>query len=138
LIASVARPIDAEIVAGDLGDRERNDQTEQAQDHGEDRLRYSILRDAAHELRSDPVADGEQEHQECERLEWPADRDAELADEHRGEQRRGHGPEAETLVGEGAEIVTGAQGQEDGDFRILPERLDEPVDHDVTSPCDLT
>ena len=56
----------ADVVTGDLGDDDRGDQTEHADHRGKHRLRNAILRDAAHELRSDPVADGEQEHQEEE------------------------------------------------------------------------
>ena len=82
-------------------------------------------------MRSDAVADGEQEHQEEERLERTADRDLELSDDHRGDQGRGHRSEAKTFVGEGAEVIPERQGQEDGDFRIASKRLDEPVDHDV-------
>ena len=60
-----------DVVAGQFGGEIGADQTEHADHRGIDRLRKSVRRDAAHELRSDRVADGEQEHQEEERLERP-------------------------------------------------------------------
>ena len=51
----------------------RSRTSEQADHHGEQSLRYSVLGDAAHELRSHSITDGEQKHQEncrLERLRW--------------------------------------------------------------------
>ena len=63
-------------------------------------MRYAVLRDAAHELRTDAVADGEEEHQEGEGLQRSGHRDADLADDHRRDQRRRHRAEADALEGE--------------------------------------
>ena len=52
----------AEVVADELGDHDGDHQAEHALDHREERLRQAVLGDAAHELRPDAVADGEQEH----------------------------------------------------------------------------
>src|SRR5262249_53521881 len=79
-----------------------------------------------------PVADGEQKHQEEDRLERSRDCDPDLADDDRADQRRGHGSEAQALVTEGAEVISERQRQEDGDFRGGFQRMEEPLDHDVT------
>src|SRR5262249_9831633 len=84
---------------------------------------------AANELRADPVADGEQEHQEHGRLERRRDRDAQLPDDDGGEERRGDRPEADALDGEAAGVIADAERQEDGDLGIAPERLSEPLKH---------
>ena len=107
-------------------------QTEHADHSRKQRLRNSILGDAADELRSNPVADGEQEHQEEGRLERTRNRDPELADDHRGNQRRGHRAKTEAFVGERAEIISESQGQEDRNLGIASKSLNEPVDHGVT------
>ena len=119
------------VIAGQLGPEIGSAQAEQANHYGKQRLRKPILRNAAHELRTDAVADGEQEHQKEERLERRRNRDAELADDYRGNQRRGYRSKTETLVGEGPEIISGGQSQKDGDFRIGSKRMDKPIDHDV-------
>ena len=102
----------AEIVAGDLGDRDAATRLNTHCDGREERLRQAIPGDAAHELRSDAVADGEQEHQEDRRLERLGDGDAELADQHARQQRRGDGSEADALERELAEVVADAQASE--------------------------
>ena len=122
----------ADVIARQLGAQIGGPQAEQADHHGKQRLRKSVLRDAAHELWSNAVADREQEHQEEDRLERTAYRDSKLADDHRCNQRRGHRSQTKTFVGEGAEVVPERQRQEDGDLRIAAKRLHEPIDHDVT------
>jgi hypothetical protein len=87
----------AEIVASDLCDHDGGQQAEHALDRRECRLRQTILRDAADELRSDRVADGEQEHQEDGRLQGLGDRDPDLADQDTGEQRGGHRSKSDAL-----------------------------------------
>ena len=121
----------ADAITRELGADIGRSQTEKADHDGKQRLRNAVLRDAAHELRSDAVADGEQEHQEKHRLERTADRDPELSDDDRRNQRRGHRPETKSLVGERAEVIPEGQRQEDGDLRIAAKRLHEPVNHDV-------
>ena len=61
----------ADVIAGYPGADIGGAQTEQADHRGKQRLRNTVLRDAAYELRSHPVADREQEHQEKGRLERP-------------------------------------------------------------------
>ena len=124
----------ADVVARQLRAEIGGSEAEEADHHGKQRLRKSVLRDAAHELRSNAVADGEQEHQEEDRLERTADRDPKLADDHRRDQRRGDRSKTKALVGEGAEVIPERQGQEDGDLRIAAKRLHEPINHDVTLP----
>ena len=100
----------ADVIARELCAEIGGAQTEEAYDDGKQRLWKPVLRDAAHELRSDAVTDREQEHQEEERLERTADRDPKLSDDHRRDQGRGHRSETQTLIGKGAEIVAERQG----------------------------
>ena len=123
-----------DVVARQLGPNERREQAEDADNRGKHRLRKAILGDAAHELRAHPVADGEQEHQEEEGLERPRNRDAKLTDEDRGNQRRRHRTKTQALIGEGPKIVAKRQGQEDRNFRITSQRINEPIDHDAYHP----
>ena len=46
----------AEIVANEFGNCDRDYQTEDTLDYGEERLRHAILGDTANELRTDTVA----------------------------------------------------------------------------------
>src|SRR5512133_3875361 len=96
----------AEVVAGELCDQHAGAQTEYALHHREDRLRQAAAGNPAHELRPDGVADGEQEHEERERLERLADRNPDLPDHDGGDQSGGHRPEADPLVSELAKVVT--------------------------------
>src|SRR6185295_3456979 len=121
----------ADVIAGEFRPGIGREQTEDADNRGKQRLRHAILGDAAHELRAHPVADGEQEHQEEGGLDRPGNRDAELTDEDRGNQRRRHRAKAQPLVGEGTEIVAKRQGQEDRNFRITAQRINKPIDHDA-------
>ena len=98
-------------------------------DRREDRLRQAILGDAAHELRPDAVADGEQEHEERKRLEGLRDGDPDLPDQDAGQQGGGDRPQADTLERELAEVVPEAEREEDRDLGVLTQRREEPVDH---------
>ena len=120
-----------DIVAGDQGSDVGGKQAEHADDRGEQRLRNAVLRDAAHELRTHPVTDGEQEHEEERRLERRRNRNSELPDDHRGDERRGHRAKAEAFVGEGAEVIPESEGQEDRDLGIASQGVYEPIDHDT-------
>jgi hypothetical protein len=66
-------------------------------DRREERLRHAVPGDAAHELRPDGVADGEQEHQEDRRLERLRDGDPDLPDQDAGQERRGDRSQADAL-----------------------------------------
>jgi len=75
-------------------------EAERANQHREQRLRYSVLRDAPDELRSNAIADGEKEHQEKRRFQRPRNRNANLADDHGGNERRGDRAKAQASVEE--------------------------------------
>ena len=119
----------AEVVADELTDQDRDDQAEHALDGREERLRQSILRYAAHELRSDAVADGEEEHEEDRRLEGLRDGDPDLSDQDPGQQRRGDRPQADAPELELAEVEPDREREEDRDLRVLAQRVEEPADH---------
>ena len=52
------------MVSGKFGYDDGNREAEHGDDDGEDRLRSTVLGDAAHELRSDAITDGKQEEQD--------------------------------------------------------------------------
>ena len=119
----------AKIVAEEFRNPHAHKQAEHALNRREDRLRNAVLRDAAHELRADAVTDGEEEHQEGEGLERSGDRNADLTDDHRRDQRCRYSAETDTLEGEGAEVVPECQGEKNCNFRISPERAHKPINH---------
>ena len=121
----------AEIVAGHFRDHDGGNQAEHALDHREERLRHAVLGDAAHELRPDAVADGEQEHEERKRLERLVDRDADLPNHHAGDQGGGHRSQADALVGELAEVVAESEREKDRDLRVGTQRCRKPFKHIV-------
>src|SRR5439155_19672245 len=93
------------------------------------RLRQAAGGNPAHELRPDGVADGEQEHEERKRLERLVHRDPDLPDHDGGDHGGGHRPEADSLVGELAEVVTEGEREKNRDFRVGLKRREEPVNH---------
>jgi hypothetical protein len=119
----------AHVVACELGAEIRRQETEHADDGREQGLRHAVLRDAAHELRADAVADREQEHQEEEGLERARDVDPELPDNDGGDERCRHGAEPETLIREGPDVISDRERQKDRDLGILAKCVCEPIEH---------
>ena len=122
-----------DIVSRDLRRDHRSREAKKAGNNREHELAGSILGDATDELRTDAVADREQEHQEEHRLDVRRDRDAELADRHRRKQRRSHCTEAKAPVTKSAEVVADGERQEQRDFGVRPERRGEP-DGSMSAP----
>ncbi len=75
----------------------RNAEACETREHGEEDLRDAVLAESGEELRPNLVADGEEKQHERKRFERAADLDVELADQHAGEQRRGHVPKVKTF-----------------------------------------
>ncbi len=100
-------------------------QTGDAQDDGHRELGQRVLLQAPEELGPHLVAGGEQEQVEEDVLDGGGDLDVELADEDAGQQRAHHRPQAERPEPEPADEEADGQGEEDGQFRVLPEGLDE-------------
>src|SRR4029079_15234969 len=128
----------AEIVARRLRDPHRDQEAEQALNGREERLRYAVPPDAANELRPHAVTDGEQEHQEHSRLERLVDRDPDLSDQDAGQEGRSERSQADALEGELAKVVADGKCEEDRDLRALLQRREKPINHDVSSVCQVS
>ena len=113
------------VVPQELGRGEGAQQTGDAQDDGHRELGQRVLLQAPKELGPHLVAGGEQEQVEEDVLDGDGDLDVELADEDTGQQGADHGPQAERPEAEPADEEAHGQGQEDGQFRVLLEGLDE-------------
>jgi hypothetical protein len=139
LIASVARPIEAEIVCEpankpaadplvmcELGDRVGRGQTQDRDDNGKNRLWYAVSRDARHELRTDAISDREEEEQKEDRFDVRRDLNSELADQDCDEQRGGYGSKAEALDALAADPISESQREKERDLGILTQGFNEP------------
>ena len=127
--AGVEARAEADVVALHNNGDVRACQAEEANHDREESLGDPVAGDTAHELGTDAVPDGEQEHDEKHRLDLARDLDAELAYQDACQQDTGHGAEGETPELPRADPVTQRESQEDGQLRIAAERLHEPVDH---------
>src|SRR6185436_15817779 len=118
-----------QVVPGKLGDNDGNSQAQRALDGRKDGLRQTVFGDATHELRADGVADGEQEHEKRKRLERLRNGDSDLPDENAREQRGCDCPQADTLECELSKIISEAERQKNGYFRIASQRVEQPVEN---------
>ena len=123
----------ARVVAEEQRDDIGHDQARGGHDRGERRVREPVAAQPAKELRTRPEADREQEQQEEALLDLVRQRDAELAHEHSGEQRPGHGAELETAERDLAEQVAEAQYEEECDLGMGTQQVLQPGRHGLSS-----
>ncbi len=105
----------------------RHEQTQRENDQREQDLLRTVLAQPLEELRTDAVADCEQEQQEEGRLDRSRHLDAELTDRDGREQRRGD--VAETEAGELLRSDPEADGEreEQRELRVRAQRLNDPL-----------
>ena len=103
--------------------RQHDDGDEAAdRQHGRHRdLAQRLAAERAEELRAALIADGVDEQCEENGFDAVVDRDAHLADDHRGQERAGDAAELELAELEFADPVADGQRQEEGDLRRLGE-----------------
>src|SRR6185436_15644345 len=75
---------------------------------------------------------GEQEHEEDRRLERLRDGDPNLSDQYACQQGGGDCAEADALESELAKEVADGQREKDRQFRVLTQRGEQPVNHEIS------
>ena len=115
----------AEEPADHIGDEEARGRDDRRQD----RLLQAVAPQPAEELRAGPEPDREQEQQEEALLDLARHLDAELADQHAGQQGPGDRAEREASQLHFAEQVAHPEDEEERDLGMVPQDADERLDH---------
>ena len=115
----------AEETADDVGHEEAGGRDDRRQD----RLLQAVALQPAEELRARPEPDREQEQQEEALLDLARHLDAELADQHAGQQGPGDRAEREASQLHLAEQVAHPEDEEERDLGMVPQDADERLDH---------
>ena len=127
---------ESSVIPRDLARHIDREQAEHRYDHGEDRLRQPVGGDTANELRSHAVTDGEQEHDEEDRLDVRRYDDAQLADQDRGEKRAGNRAKTEAAELDDADPIANRERQKNREFRTALQRCDDEIH--LPSPIQMT
>jgi len=114
---------DALVEAEQPGAGDDGQQAAERHHRGQDDLAQRLPTQGAKELRSALEAYGVDEQREEHRLDAVVDADADLADDHRHQQRAGDPTQLELAELDAADPVTDGQGQEQGQFRCLIQDL---------------